>query len=83
MQGLRIAPPAGGHYAHERHVLSLSGPLSPERMEATALQMRQTHMPLGTVVRLAEDLAGPMIVLLRAWEQPRVTDRRELHLEDS
>src|SRR3989442_7459357 len=80
-QRLRVLPPASRHHVHDRHVLSLSRPLSPERMEATALQMRQTRMPLHAIVQLAEDLPGPVIVLVGAREQPPVTNRRELHFE--
>src|SRR5207245_10463288 len=81
VQRLRVAPPAGRHHVHERHVLSLGGPLPPERMEATAFHVWQTRVPLDAVVQLAEDLPGPVIVLVGAREQPPVTNRRELHFE--
>src|SRR5205823_10937737 len=45
------------------------------------LQMRQTRVPLDTVVQFAEDLPWPVIVLLSAREPPRVTNGCELHLE--
>src|SRR2546422_7312205 len=83
VQRLRVAPPAGRHHVHERHVLSLRGPLSPEGMKAPALQMRQPRVPLNAIVQFAEDLPGPVIVLVGAGEQPPVTNRRELHFESA
>src|SRR5256885_8368254 len=78
---LRVAPPAGRHHVHERHVLPLGGPLPPKRMELTAFQMRQTRISLDAAEQLTEDLPRPVIVLFGAREQPPVTNRRELHLE--
>src|SRR3989454_11334754 len=83
VQRLRVAPPAGRHHVHKRHVLALRGPLPSERMELTALHVRQTRMPLDAAEQLAEELPGPVIVLLSAREQPPVTNRCKLHLEIS
>src|SRR2546422_4083754 len=81
VQRLRVAPPAGRHHVHERHVLSLGGPLPSERMELTALHVRQTRMPLHAGVQPAEDLPRPVIVFVDAREQPPLANHRELHLE--
>src|SRR5207245_3670740 len=70
VQSLRVAPPAGRHHVHERHVLTLGGPLPPERMELTALHVRQTRVPLEAAQQLSEDLPRPMRVLDNAREQP-------------
>src|SRR5207247_777061 len=69
------------HHVHERHVLTLGGPLPPERMELTALHVRQTCVPLDAAEQLAEHLPRPMIVLVDAREQPPIANYRELHLE--
>src|SRR2546422_10532951 len=75
VQRLRVAPPAGRHHIHKRHVLPLRRPLPPERMELTAFQMRQTRMPLDAAEQLAEDLPRPVIVLFGAREQDRKSTR--------
>src|SRR2546427_2427298 len=81
VQRLRVLPAAGRHHVHERHFLSLGGPLPSERMELTAFQMRQPRMPLDATEQLAEDLPRPVIVLVDAREQPPLANHCELHLE--
>src|SRR2546422_1177497 len=57
-------PPRSTLFPYTTLFRSLGGPLSPERMELTASQMRQTRMPLDAAEQLAEDLPRPVIVLL-------------------
>ena len=81
--GLRLLtrPAPGCFHVHQREILPLRGPLPPERMPGTSLQVLQTGFLFRHEELFSEDLAAPGPRAIGARKQPAIPDATQLRLE--